>query len=274
MKGLHWGWYVLIGVAALAPVGVRVLTWPGFRRQAVDPAMAQAGQTLFLHEWKPGDPLSPGGDGLGPVYNATSCVACHHQGGAGGAGGLEHNVTTFTITEMSREQNRQTRQGVVHSFALGEPEMLRQVHRELPALSRPSLAMLVSLPADRRPVFKEGNNRSRFSFPAGVHLSQRNTPALFGADLIDAVPDRLIIANERKQRLKWGLASSKSEDLPVGRRCVWRTDASDTSAGRPRVPVCPRSCRPPAPTNSVWATPDRPNPSPSVNPTTSLWVST
>ena len=208
MKGLHWGWYVLIGVVALAPVGVRVLTWPGFRRQAIDPAMAQAGQTLFLHEWKSGDPLSPGGDGLGPVYNATSCVACHHQGGTGGAGGLEHNVTTFTITEMTRDQHRQTRQGVVHAFALGEPEMLRQVHRQLPALSRPTLAMLVSLP---------GSERSRITFPDGVHLSQRNTPALFGANLIDAVPDRLIIANERKQRLKWGLASSKSEDLPVGR---------------------------------------------------------
>jgi CxxC motif-containing protein (DUF1111 family) len=208
MKRSYWGWYALIGVVVLAPVGGRVLTWPGFRRQAIDPAMAQAGQTLFLHEWKAGDPLSPGGDGLGPVYNANSCVACHHQAGPGGAGGREHNVTTFTVTEMTLDQRRQTREGVVHSYALGEPEKLSDVHRSLPTVSRPTLPMLVSLP---------GFERSRISFPTGVHLSQRNTPALFGANLIDAVPDRVLIANERKQRLKWGLASAKSEDLPVGR---------------------------------------------------------
>ncbi len=172
--------------------------------------MAQAGQTLFLHEWKAGDPLSPGGDGLGPVFNAASCVACHRQGGTGGAGGLEHNVTTFTITEMSRFQDRETRDGVVHAQAVREDmrETLKQVHRELPAVTRPTLAMLVSLP---------GIEKNRIPFPSGVHVSQRNTPALFGANLIDAIPDRVLIANERKQQLKWGLASSKSEDLPVGR---------------------------------------------------------
>src|SRR5262249_10346534 len=52
-----------------------------------------------------------------------------------------------------------------------------------------------------------------------------NTPALFGANLIDTLPDRVLIANERQQQLKWGLASAKSDDgppfksepLPVGR---------------------------------------------------------
>lgn len=44
------------------------------------------GRALFEHEWTVDDPLSSGGDGLGPVYNATSCVACHNQGGVGGAG--------------------------------------------------------------------------------------------------------------------------------------------------------------------------------------------
>jgi CxxC motif-containing protein (DUF1111 family) len=78
----------------------------------------------------------------------------------------------------------------------------------LPEISKPALPVLVSLP---------GMERSRLRFPTGVQLSQRNTPALFGADLIDALPDRILIANERKQRLKWGLASTKSETLPIGR---------------------------------------------------------
>ena len=44
------------------------------------------GLDLFTHEWQPSDPLCHGGDGLGPVYNETSCVACHGQGGVGGVG--------------------------------------------------------------------------------------------------------------------------------------------------------------------------------------------
>ena len=212
MKGLHWGWYVLIGGVVLAPVGVRVLTWPGSRRAAIDPAMAQVGQTLFLHEWKVHDPLANGGDGLGPVYNATSCVACHNQHGPGGGGDTNHNVTTFVVQEMRLGCNTTSvivREGVVHSHAMNvPPETLANVHPELPGISRPQLFQLVSLP---------GAANQRIHAPHNVHLSQRNTPALFGASLIDGIPDRVLIANERKQRIKWGLATSKSEDLPVGR---------------------------------------------------------
>src|SRR5437016_11019351 len=52
-----------------------------------------AGKELFTREWLPGDRRSHAGDGLGPVFNARSCVACHHQGGVGGAGPKESNVT-------------------------------------------------------------------------------------------------------------------------------------------------------------------------------------
>jgi CxxC motif-containing protein (DUF1111 family) len=52
---------------------------------------------------------------------------------------------------------------------------------------------------------------------SGLDLSQRNTPALFGAKLIDELPEREIIAGEKKQRLKAGLASAETESAPVGR---------------------------------------------------------
>ena len=34
------------------------------------------GRELFVREWIPGDPRSHRGDGLGPVFNDSSCVAC------------------------------------------------------------------------------------------------------------------------------------------------------------------------------------------------------
>src|SRR5207244_4677767 len=39
----------------------------------------------------------------------------------------------------------------------------------------------------------------------------------FGAKLIDEIPERLIIANERSQRLKGGMKNSKDEKAPIGR---------------------------------------------------------
>src|SRR5262245_63178646 len=90
-----------VGVLMALPVVWRLLAW-----ERVDPAMAQAGYELFHHEWKPGDSLSPGGDGLGPVFNATSCVACHNQGGSGGGGSLDNNVISFRV-QKGKEKPRE-----------------------------------------------------------------------------------------------------------------------------------------------------------------------
>ncbi len=54
------------------------------------------GRELFYREWTPGDPRSPRGDGLGPVFNDSSCVACHNSGGAGGGGPSSKNVDIVT----------------------------------------------------------------------------------------------------------------------------------------------------------------------------------
>jgi CxxC motif-containing protein (DUF1111 family) len=43
------------------------------------------GRELFVREWIPRDSPSKG-DGLGPMFNDSSCVACHNQGGVGGSG--------------------------------------------------------------------------------------------------------------------------------------------------------------------------------------------
>src|SRR5579872_6843496 len=101
-------WYLLVVVVTLAPAGVRLALWQRTRAKDIDPAMAQAGEVLFKHDWKPNDALSPGGDGLGPVFNATSCVACHNQGGPGGAGASDKNVdlVTAVVTPIDTDDSR------------------------------------------------------------------------------------------------------------------------------------------------------------------------
>ncbi len=210
-------WYLVAGLLVLTPAGVRMLAL--HRAHAVTPPLeseVRAGEVLFLHDWQAGDSLSPGGDGLGPVFNATSCVACHHQGGTGGSGGVEHNVTNFVVQPETpcsasgamRAPVAPSRQGTVHSFGVGGiQETLRDVHPDLPSIANVSLDQLIH----------GGDHGSVLSVPRTVHLSQRNTPALFGVALIDAIPDREIIAVERAQRLRWGMAPADGEDAPVGR---------------------------------------------------------
>ena len=72
-------------VLSLPPL-VRLATWTSPAPQPVDLAAAAKGHELFEHVWTPNDPLAGTGDGLGPVFNASSCLACHRQGGIGGSG--------------------------------------------------------------------------------------------------------------------------------------------------------------------------------------------
>ncbi len=75
------------------------------------------GRELFTREWLPKDSRAHGGDGLGPVFNDTSCVACHNQGGAGGAGPASKNVDI--VTAFSNGFNQQ-QHGFVRSNSVPE----------------------------------------------------------------------------------------------------------------------------------------------------------
>src|SRR6516225_1401343 len=87
------GWVLLatawLGIFWFLAPGLPVLWGPW-----ASAATKEAGRELFEHEWTPNDPLAHG-DGLGPMYNAKSCVACHFQGGVGGGGDLAHNIHNY-----------------------------------------------------------------------------------------------------------------------------------------------------------------------------------
>jgi CxxC motif-containing protein (DUF1111 family) len=188
------------------------LSWKSTIDKPVDATMASAGAVLFSHEWQPFDRLCSDGDGLGPVFNAKSCVACHSQGGVGGGGFIENNVTTFAVTDP---RGGPVRSGVIHAFATAEKyrESLKQVDPLFVDVCRPPLEHVLAIPQGRLTV----KNNGCVVIPANVAVSQRNTPSLFGAGLIDSIPDRVIVANERRQKLAFGLNPGDTERVPVGR---------------------------------------------------------
>lgn len=133
--------------------------------QAADRVVAE-GAALFTHVWAPGDPRSKGGDGLGPEYNASSCAGCHNQGGIGGAGGT-HNDGLFGF------------QGI---FLFGTRGLGT---RGLGTRGLPPV------PAEMEPRHRLGHDPTG-STHSMFGIARRNTPALFGLGLIDAIDDDAI----------------------------------------------------------------------------------
>jgi CxxC motif-containing protein (DUF1111 family) len=175
---------IVLALAVVPAVKLAQGLWPRGAKPVSAEAMA-AGRELFNHEWTPNDPLTSG-DGLGPVFNARSCVECHHQGGSGGGGGVDKNVTVYGL--VGPKPRGIPAAGVVHQAAVSKEfqETLSLVHPSLPAKPSIPLGVLVDRTRPRSPE---------------VVVTQRNTPALFGAGLIDAVSDEELLAHQREHSI-------------------------------------------------------------------------
>ncbi len=95
-----------------------------------------SGREIFLREWLPNDPRSHGGDGLGPVFNESSCVACHNQGGVGGSGSESKNVTVITAVRFPSPEQQQAFQ----QQAVEQQQQLQQQRAGAPQVQPRSVA--------------------------------------------------------------------------------------------------------------------------------------
>ena len=203
--------------------------------------MEKTGRELFVRDWSKADAKpATGGDGLGPMYNDVSCVACHESGGIGGGGGLNKNVRLLhlvghngvplrTAKTSQREQNRRqqlhpdlgaTTSVVLHRHAIGrgeknpdgtlrvsDPEYQRWLVKRLPASM---IAGDTHLPAQDNNLFLLGatTRSSPLESQPGtfrsegqsLRVTERNTTSLFGAGLIDSIPDAAIVELAERQK--------------------------------------------------------------------------
>jgi mono/diheme cytochrome c family protein len=196
----------IVAVGYLFTPGIPVLWGP-----SASAASLEAGAMLFEHEWEPNDSLAHG-DGLGPVFNARSCVACHFQGGVGGGGSADHNVTSFEVHPTKRNPDLLT--GIVHAASVN-----------------PDVTESVSFLQERFPVIKGGTRNvvqggcaSSVIIPDinPVNAQSVNSTALFGAGWVDRMSPRAITAN------RWSnTATSIVKEF--------QADWSAVPAGRPRI---------------------------------------
>lgn len=221
-------WLVLLAGGSLAPHAF-----------AQDGAIV-SGRELFERVWVPGDTRSQGGDGLGPVFNARSCLDCHNLGGAGGSGGFERNVEVMTPTATPVGGNSGFG-GFSYSFRFGDngfepsvgnslqptprdvrldPVALAAIH---PSLKSGKSVMLHALGTD------QGYRGWREKVP-GIHgpitimVTPRNPTPLFGTGLIDSIPDSAIEAAARKRHTGFPQVRGRIRRLADGRvgRFGWK----------------------------------------------------
>ncbi|MCP4502673.1 MAG: hypothetical protein GY822_22230 [Deltaproteobacteria bacterium] len=182
---------------------------------AEESALFAEGQLLFEKDFTPNE-------GLGPLYNATSCVACHGGGATGGwdPDGVTNNVTHFGITYENRFYEAHESGGPVKQAksVAGHPQ-------------RPNCTMDPETP------------ESVAQWIPGMIFSSRQTPGVFGFGLLDAVSDKKILKYSGKKRWKApgviGVANWGVEMEGVSRALAFSLD----QAPSPGVPLWLESVR-------------------------------
>jgi len=197
------------------------------------------GELLFAKEWLPNDPMSPGGDGLGPVYNDTSCVACHGLGAPGGAGPENKNVVVVTAATVRGAEKglteihpgfRDKRSVVLHRYGTdAEYGTWRRGFYESTRLEETNATLKsnpVSVEGRIRTVQQQTTPRRRIrdrsprrNATNGFNLtvSERNTPALFGTGQIDAISSDVLVALAASQPAEVRGRISRTREGRIGK---------------------------------------------------------
>lgn len=210
---------------------------------------ATAGRDLFVHEWQPNDPLSPHGDGLGPVYNATSCVACHGQSGVGGSGGKANNVEILAVIPEPGEPTVRNERSFLNRLKETHPMFVDSLDRYYlgVVLHRHNttsgyddiyneLTTPLEMSIDSRSRIRRMMKRRNLSFISQLPLklvgfkkdlqyaiAERNPPQLYGVDLIDRhIKDTDLVAIAESQK-----GSSSGVSGRFTGRYGWRGQMND-----------------------------------------------
>lgn len=190
-----------------------------------------SGKELFEKVWEPGKPLHDGADGIGPLFNERSCIACHSQAGAGGGGGVDKNVDILSLANRATPNQHsrlvnyhpgfRTPTGgflnsiVLHRFGLDGKYSLDDYSEERTKLLRNYVSLDRSkVDVNRLQRKLEKNPRPTVIVEGDIPMihTQRNSTALFGASLIDNIPDSAIVAEAMRQA-KEGKVSGRPAQL-------------------------------------------------------------
>jgi CxxC motif-containing protein (DUF1111 family) len=207
------------------------------------------GRELFERVWTPDKTAN--GDGLGPMFNERSCVACHSLGGIGGGGPNSKNVDLLSLvvpqhleTYLKNRQNgprmssgpegpavvELERKAERIHFALRGGSIMLHTYGTDPRYSMLREQALGLVPTAHKLAPSSSGLFPEVRRPPGadpvrtikhgdltLQFSQRNSSAMFGAGLIDRISQADIQAAADEQARRGWLVSGR----PLG-RFGWR----------------------------------------------------
>ena len=197
------------------------------------------------------DPRSHGGDGLGPVFNGQSCVGCHNLGGraapARSTGISRSPRVTGTLGErhgllLLVQHGLRCRDGLsTGSVAIPTASSRRQHAGRCDTPGRNSSGL------SRVKQHRVAPLRDRSRVPGMARVGARSTrvdhdpelpakpPPLFGAGLIDAIPDEAIEAAARRKFPGSAQVKGRVSRLKDGRigRFGWKAQTATLARVRP-----------------------------------------
>lgn len=156
------------------------------------------GNSFFNRNWVTAPASTTGRDGLGPTFNAQSCSSCHFKDGraqppAGGPVPERGLLLRLSVAQPD-----------------GDPQPVPRYGGQLQdeaILGVPAEGRIAITHAVRRGRYADGTpyellapsyaivDRAFGSLPKGVQMSPRVAPGVFGVGLLEAVPERAILAN-------------------------------------------------------------------------------
>ncbi len=159
-----------------------------YKSLAVDEREAfELGLAVFNTQWvAAGTPRAQRRDGLGPVFNAASCDACHNNGARGAAPEDSGDLPASLVIQLAESGRASSRYGhVLNTVAIEGFQAegrVRVLYEERPG--RYPDGQPWSLRAPRYELYELRNG----ALEPGTVIKPRIAPALFGAGLLDAVP--------------------------------------------------------------------------------------
>src|SRR5262249_15028860 len=145
----------------------------------------------------------------GPLYNETSYVRCHHLGGTGG-GEDTRNVLLLAAVPIP-------------AASFGEKKVFQGTLEDLHPGFRGRDSIVLHRHATNAKVQERLNRIESFTevqtpeMSMALRIARRNTPALFGTGLIDAIPDSVLRASEQNRFPKFPEIRGRVSELPGGR---------------------------------------------------------
>ena len=174
--------------------------------------LVHSGREVFEREFQPDNDLATEGDGLGPVFNANSCVQCHNLGEIGGAGDNSVNVHILSIIPPQKkltpgQQNRfRAHLNEIHPTLASTGSVILHRKGTNPQygiwrdrilgmeFDNPTKRMSNSVRSRRQENMRRQGTVILLPRFRGMDfmLTQRNTSSLLGSNLIDSIPDSVI----------------------------------------------------------------------------------